>query len=234
MSALWSLGIGSFEELAAALPTLAGDDLVTAIWALPYFDLRRATPLALRLCNSEDAELRKYALVVLGLMGTACGLPAFVRLLRDDPDPHVREIAAHGLGFHFKPGIEAVAFEPLITAFEDSEQPIAVRAQCAESLGNVLGYGNPRERGFRRAERALIDALEHPDPAMRFWCAFALGTMRSRKSLPALERLAATDEEICPRWWPVKDEAADAIVCIRTGGWPDHDRPRHRPAEVAE
>lgn len=36
--------------------------------------------------------------------------------------------------------------------------------------------------------------------------------------LPALERVAATDDGVAPRWWSIRKEALDAIETIRSRG----------------
>jgi len=115
---------------------------------------------------------------------------------------------------------------PLLLALKDRSEVVTVRAQAAESLGNLLGCGHPRTRRYRKAERWLIYALCDPAPEIRFWSAFALGTMRSYRALPRLEVLAAVDTAVCPGWWTVQDEATDAIECIITGEWPEIERQR--------
>lgn len=228
LTGVHALGFASFDALASALPDLEGDALVSAIWALPYFDRRRTLPLLRRLARHPTPLIRDYSLVALEMIGGASTVPIFLRSLHEDPDPEVREQAAHGLGFLFDSRYDDQVFEPLLAALENEEEAVGVRAQAAESLGNILGYADRRTRRFKRAQAALLRALDHPDPAPRFWAAFALGKMRSRAALPRLREMAEHDTVVCPLWWTVAEEASDAIHCILTGGWPDHERVMHR------
>lgn len=228
LHALHAFGISSYAQLASALPSLRGEALVPAIWALRHFDRRKSVPLLLNILDSPEPLVRGYALVGLEVIAAARSIPALLHHLRDDPDPWVREKAAHALGFLFDSRFDKLVFDPLLSSLEnDNEQP-AVRAQAAESLGNILAYSDRRTRRFKRAQQALIRALEHSAPEVRFWAAFALGSMRSRSALPKLRHLADIDVALCPGWWPVKDEASDAIECILTGSWPEHEREMHR------
>jgi HEAT repeat protein len=71
-----------------------------------------------------------------------------------------------------------------------------------------------------------MEALRDETPEVRFWACFALGSMGARPALPELQRLAETDEIVCPGWWRVKDEAVDAVYSILHGVWPDLVRER--------
>lgn len=228
LEALLFLGITSYERLAEILPTLRDEPLVSALWALPYFDKRKTVPLVQRLLKSHDPQLRKRGLDGLWRIGGRRANGVLARHLLADPDPGVRESAAYGLGAQFDPRTDEAAFKPLLAALENQAELPNVRAQTAESLGNIIGRSDRRARPYRQAQRALTLALEDTAPEVRFWAAFALGEMRSRAALPKLRELASTDAAICPRWWAIKDEAADAIECILTGSWPDIERQRQR------
>jgi len=237
---LQAQGITSFDQLAASLPSLLDDALVTAIWALPYFDQRRTVPLLLRLLEHPAPSIRGYALIALEMIGGLRAARALVRHLAGDPDPWVREKAAHGLGFLFDSRFVDMAFEPLLSALEKRDEVPTVRAQAAESLGNLLNCSDRRTRRYRRAEAALIEVLEDAATEIRFWAAFALGVMRSRAALPRLRRLADADEAFhAMGWdanregrpgigWTVGEEARDAISCILTGAWPERERHMER------
>ena len=69
-------------------------------------------------------------------------------------------------------------------------------------------------QGPNQAFGVFIEALQAPEPEVRFWSAFALGQLRDRGALPALERLATTDRAVVPGWWAVTEEARDAITAI--------------------
>ena len=233
-------GILSFDQLAASLPCLRDDALVTAIWALPYFDQRRAVPLLLRLLDGPDPAIRGYALIALEMIGGSRAARAFVRHLAGDPDPWVREQAAHGLGFLFDSRFDDQAFGPLLSTLENSDEVPAVRAQAAESLGNIFSCSDRRTRRYKRAQAAVIEVLAEPAAEIRFWAAFALGVMRSRTALSRLRQLAESDKAFHAMWWDVNkegspgigwtvgEEASDAITCILTGAWPERERQMER------
>jgi len=235
LDSLQAQGITSFDQLAASLPFLRDEALSTAIWALPYFDKRRTVPLLLKQLDHPEPLLRGYALIALELIGGARAGAAFVRHLEGDPDPWVREKAAHGLGFLFDSRYIDLAFEPLLSALANSDEVPAVRAQAAEGLGNVLDCSDRRTRRYKRAQAALIQALEDPATEVRFWAAFALGVMGSRTALPKLRQLAEADEAFCAMSWQVSEEgrigsgwtageeASDAIAYIVTGSWPERE-----------
>ena len=70
----------------------------------------------------------------------------------------------------------------------------------------------------------LIAALNGKEPTVRFWCCYASGEMRARSAVSKLRKVALNDEGVCPGWWAVKDEAADAITIIQGGHPPDRVR----------
>ena len=119
--------------------------------------------------------------------------------------------------------------------FEGAPQ-VLQRTRCVHFEVSSLHFArfgyttrDARTRRYKETVRALVDALSDPSPTVRFWAAFALGAASARTAVPALQRLAATDEAVCPGWWRVADEAADALVTIAGGSPPE----RHRAASVA-
>jgi HEAT repeat protein len=73
------------------------------------------------------------------------------------------------------------ALEPLIRQFTLKPQP---------DLATVLGNW-----GDRRAVDALLGALEHTNPHVRFYTARALGKLGDERALPALRRAVEQDTE---------------------------------------
>jgi hypothetical protein len=144
---------------------------------------------------------------------------ALTALLRRDPEPRVRHAAAYALTFWFQPRAPAA----LIAALEDAAEQPNIRGQAAEGIGNVLGaeLGSPslRARAIAELRRGLAD----PSPEVRFWCIYALGTMKASEARAEIERLAATDEAVCPYMWRVCHEAADVLTYWTEGEWPDRD-----------
>lgn len=233
LQAVLALGFASYDQLVSALPQLAQGDRGTAIWALQHFGKGKAVPPLLRPLKDPDPARRAAAITGLELVGGVRALRASLRAMRDDPDAMVRERAAHGPGFMYEEGVLELAFAPLLTVLLDECEVPAVRAQAAESLGDRLEFLDRRTRRFRQALSALLAALDHSAPELRFWAAFALGKLRSRQALAKLQHLATTEMASCPGWWAVRDEASDAVECIMTGGWPDHGRQCQPIAEPA-
>ena len=79
-----------------------------------------------------------------------------------------------------------------------------VRGQAAEALGLLQS---------REAVQDLIDALEDRAAEVRYWAAYALGRIRDRRALPALEELARTDQRPI-ELGTVASEAREAIDSI--------------------
>jgi hypothetical protein len=177
-------------------------------------------------CDSEaDEEMeileRTHDLVLGGLDRTLT--EEVLATLENRVEPFKAEKAAYVLGFADYPtDLEQLVVAALLRVLADASRPDLVRGQAAESIGNVLAFKS-RHRQRTQAGRILIDCLGDPSPVVRFWSAFALGSMPYRKALPAL-RVLTTDQEICPDWWRVGDEASDAIDRIKGREPPDRDR----------
>jgi HEAT repeat protein len=130
------------------------------------------------------------------------------RLLASHERPEVRAKAAWALGFHAQ-GPQAAG--SLLRTLADRDEDADVRAHAAEALGHLadrLGEREPDVLG------ALLHGLRDPSPEVRFWSAFALGNLGDEAAIPALELLAARDEESVPGWWSIRKEANDSIKQI--------------------
>lgn len=127
-------------------------------------------------------------------------MAAFARDLRSSPDEAhrvgivdaLREVAGTASG-----GL-------LIEAMEREGESISVRSSAAENL---------QDHPHRDTLHAYARCLANPDPEVRFWAAFGLGSMSSDK--PAYHRFATealtplvNDAGAAPEfWWPVGYEA---------------------------
>src|SRR6266404_4132743 len=97
----------------------------------------------------------------------------------------------------------------------------------ADRLLRVWAYMHPPQRSavWRNTERTVLRSLRDESPEIRFWACYAAGTLRIRKALPLLRKLANEDKAMCPNWWRVSDEAADAVEWIhRRRHIPDRNR----------
>ena len=122
----------------------------------------------------------------------------------NDLNHHRRHAAARALGWIPRPGSRAV--NGLVAALTDVSQPLAVRAEAAESLAYLYSS---------RAVPALIAVLTDADVGLRFRAVFALGGIRNRRTfrqtdrsvIPALEAMLS-DHAVPPgKWWSVAREA---------------------------
>jgi len=109
---LQELGIHSYAELGQVMGSLSGPALIAAIDLVSDLDREVAVPALLRLCSSPDPETRGYALSSLEHLGGKQVARAFAEHLNTNPDPWVREKAAHGLGFLFDGHSELRTGEP--------------------------------------------------------------------------------------------------------------------------
>jgi len=151
------------------------------------------------------------------------------RILRSGEKRSSREAAAYALTWHN----DRKAIEGLLTCASDHGERDSVRAQAVEGLAMHLEFDPARSRWRRRAEDLMIELLQSPFPALRFWACFGLGTLRSRRAVPRLRKLERTDRSVCPGWWYVREEAEDAIW--RIAGRAPQDRllvPMRRPGNT--
>jgi HEAT repeat protein len=186
---------------------------------------RQAVPLLRRTLKSRDRNLREFACITLGNLGGKRALGLLIHTLNFDASVCVRERAAHVLSFLFLRKDDDIPYRALYDILVNSQEHPAIRAQAAEGIGNILGWTDRRLKRFREAERILLTCLHDESPDVRFWSIFSLGEMRSRKALPELRQIAATDHVKCRNMWLVSDEASDVIAVFE-----GRDRPARKPA----
>jgi HEAT repeat protein len=191
--------------------------------------------------GDPSPEVRQAAIMVLGRLQLDWDRPprpaarqidqvfrALTTLLRRDPAAPVRLEVAYALTFWF----EVRAPTALLPVLEDAAEAANIRGQAAEGIGNVLNGGladSPGARSLRaRAIPALRQGLADPAVEVRFWCTYALGTMKATEAREELERMATGDEALCPSMWRVCHEARDALTFWETGRWPHRQLPAAR------
>jgi HEAT repeat protein len=105
--------------------------------------------------------------------------------------------------------------DAFVTLVQDQHVPSNVRGVMAEGLGNMFGgcFGRPGGQASRYDEtgQVLLGLLHDPSPEVRFWAAFAIGSLQYRPALPALKQLARADTAWFGGWWTVGEEASDAM-----------------------
>lgn len=134
-----------------------------------------------------------------------------IAILNEAQNAHNRQAAAYALSWvlgrrNQKP------LDVLLATFEKVEESPGVRAQALEGFG--LQRPTKRNRLWGRVESAILRGLADESAEVRFWACYAAGTLQVQSALPKLQELADTDSEICPNWWLVSEEAADAIEWI--------------------
>ena len=153
-----------------------------------------------------------------------------------DSNRWVREQAAYVLSFCYpgSPDDNEWAPKALLGLYRKSGEHPRVRAQAAEGLANTMTMERRGKPLYRPAVDALLAGLNDPSPQVRFWSVFALWQIRAREALPELERLAATDQAMCPGWWTVAEEASDAIASLTNKAEEGVDRFTHYDSLTSE
>jgi HEAT repeat protein len=111
----------------------------------------------------------------------------------------VRHAAAYALG---QLGTAAAA-EPLVAALHDTSP--MVRGMAAEALAYLRDVS---------VMPSLLLALHDTSAEVRYWGAFAVGELGGEEAIPALRRLADSDEESAEGYGAVRNAAEEAILSI--------------------
>ena len=135
-----------------------------------------------------------------------------ISVLNEAQNVHNREAAAYALSWVLGRRRNQKPLEVLLATFDKVEESPSVRAQALEGFG--LQRPTKRNRLWSRVESAILRGLADKSVEVRFWACYAAGTLQVQNALPKLEELADSDSEICPNWWRVSEEAADAIEWI--------------------
>ena len=160
--------------------------------------------------SPETIEWAK-ALVEAGLTDDI--VTELLELVRHGPADRA-EMAAWAFAFGDIPAHLTIdTLESLLDVLRDDGRPAEVRGQVAEAAAQQLEFSDATDPLRRAAEATLIALLDDDSAAVRFWSAFALGTLKTSSALPRLQALTG-DDAVVPRWWTVGEEAADAIEWI--------------------
>ena len=198
------LGLGHALRTIVTDPGAGWIDRGEAACVLAIADDGGVTEHLLRqfFAQEEKDELWETALT-LERLGDVRSVRPLINAL-NDLNPHRRHAAARALGWIRRSGSRAAS--ALIKALTDVSQPLAVRAEAAESLAYLYSS---------RSIPALISALADSHVCIRFWAVFALGSIRNRRTfrhtdrrvIPALEAMLS-DHAVPPgNWWSVAREA---------------------------
>ena len=150
--------------------------------------------------------------------------PLILLMLDASRSARQRQAAAYGLSFTWSgladPRHMPAVGDAFVTVVQKQDETPGLRGQAAEGLAYLFGpcAGARHDRSqlaYRKAGQELVTALSDPSAEVRFWSAFALGSMRYQAALPALQKIARTDKEMFSNWWTVGQEAADAVDAIK-------------------
>jgi HEAT repeat protein len=202
MQPLLDAGVQSDEDLFAIVEDTGSDPekRERAFWLLSRLGTPGTAPALFKALKDPNASLRAAAARLIGESGIKESVDRLVALLQSDPEPKVRKDAAYALGLIG----DVTAVKPLVAALKDGAP--MVRGMAAESLAYLR---DPSALG------PLLETLQDPSAEVRYWGAFALGEVGDENSIPALRRLADSDDEIAPDYGSVWEEAEQAIRNIQ-------------------
>ena len=176
----------------------------TAAWALGILGDHSATPALLGVLSRENDAVWWTALRAMTQLVESGAHATLLRLLRQLNDTDKRNRIIHVLGH--SSGTRG-AIQALINVLNSNRESPLIRGSAAESLGWI-------GKGKRRVLKVLLASLSDASPEVRYWSAFALGTLGDPRVLPELERVAPADIALAPNRGTVADECRDAIAHI--------------------
>lgn len=202
--------IKSTSDLVRAAERARTSSASFYLWLLGRLSGRRAQNALLRILGSGRRSLWMQAAVPLSMVGTVNVVSTLMGMMRRDSEPVRREASAYALGYISPGGAARAVIEALVSVLDGHDIP-RVRAQAAESLAQLLRFRRGRLRAS--SERVLIQHLSDADADVRFWCAYAVGELRTKAAVSSLRQLA-NDRTVVPGWWSVGVEARDALEVI--------------------
>jgi HEAT repeat protein len=202
MQFLLDAGAASEDDLFAIVEDTGSDpeQRERAFWLLSRLGTAGTAPALFKALKEPNASLRAAAARLIGESGIRESVDRLVAVLQSDPEPKVRKDAAYALGLLG----DVNTLKPVVAALRD-KSPM-VRGMAAEALAYI---------GDVAAIASLLETLYDPSPEVRYWGAFALGEMGGEECIPALRRLADSDNDIAPGYGPVREEAEAAIRNIQ-------------------
>jgi hypothetical protein len=236
LSRLERMGINTVPELIVALPTLSPALKFFGIEWVGRFSPSRGETILLRLLR-DDPKIRLSCAHHLGMLKRRRSNREFVRIGRNQlasakPDPRWLESVIGGL----KSASDNNSAEVLVEIYERQDLPGWLRGDAGDALGFARAISDRRTRLFRRIWAAAAKGIHEPDIDVQFWSMYVIMQLATNyrrckganslfhTALPRLRDIAETDHRIAPGfWWPMCEEAKDAIECIETGTLQDPD-----------
>lgn len=225
-STLERLGVSHPKELVPLLKSSKRGRAAMACVALGQTRKKVFGTVLLDALKGKRPSLWMPAAVAISQSESKRAIRPLLQLMLDPSRPaRQRQAAAYALSFTWT-GLADARYmtsigEAFILVLQNQDETPGLRGQVAEGLAYLFGpcAGAPRDRrrrAYRDAGEKLITALGDPAAEIRFWAAFALGSMCYRAALPMLRKSAQIDQARFGDWGPVSQEAADAVA--RMGG----------------
>jgi HEAT repeat protein len=201
---LLSTNIRSYEALlnVAKTPNTDLKARIIACWVLGKIRDKKTVQVLLAAFKDQDINLQWEAAKSLGYLGSKRAVNHLITSLLKAHTAETRAAAAYALG-HIQDGR---AIDPLLQVLRSKHEEARVRGHAAEALARFKDS---------KIVDGLINELRDSQPEVRFWAAYALGQIGSKRALQELEHLAENDHAEVPNWWKVSEEASEAINNIK-------------------
>ena len=136
--------------------------IATHIQILKAEDARRYDETLAALMKHKDAGIRTRAALAAGRIGNEAAIPALISMLKGDPSPETREMAAFALG-----EIESIkAADAILQAIGETGKPLMPgkietnnRGRLAEAAGKIAA-ANPKDPKAKDLGDAILFTLE--------------------------------------------------------------------------
>jgi HEAT repeat protein len=156
-----------------------------------------------------DEDAVEAAKALANFDDEACTL-ALLQFVKSKHPPFKRELALYAFAWMHNPQLT----ETFIQILTDTSEAENIRAQAAEALGMLSDNGSAQSDVYQKSEQALLESSYDPSPAVRFWCCYGLGELRSQLAIERLKTMRSQDQALCPNWWYICEEAEDALARI--------------------
>jgi HEAT repeat protein len=229
-STLERLGVSDPKEVIPLLQSSNRRLAATACFALGSTGKKAYSTVLLAVLKGKRPSLWMSAAVAISQLESKRTIRSLIQLMLDPSrSARQRQAAAYALSFTWS-GLADVRYmtsigKAFVTILQNQHESPGLRGQVAEGLAYLHGpcagaARDRRRRAYWEAGQILITALGDPAAEVRFWSAFALGSIRYRAALPVLRKLARRDKGRFGNWWTVGEEAADAADHINGGRLP--------------
>jgi HEAT repeat protein len=220
-AAFRKLQIKSIKDLMSHYMTLPVKGRFVALFLFMKYRHRGALPIIFKELSGNNSVLAGIAAGAVATIGGDDVLNRIVRLLRRQTPDLRRMPLVSALSMLRKIQDIELWTRHLLAILKDKSEPLECRMSAAEGAANALMAADKRSRLYLNAISVLMAMLVDDSPDVRACSAFALGQLRSKKSIKKLEQLVRDDQARCclhaghPGGWTVSMEAKEAIEAIK-------------------